>query len=205
VNRMRATGALVAIVLILAACGPAASDSGEPSAEGSAQESAPASEPQSSDGGPLPSFSAGLVAELEAYIPDTVAGLTMQKQSMRGNDYLLQGDDPTTVKFLEDLGVSPSDVSLAFGFGFSEDASVIMFVFRAAGADSGRLVAAFKESTDASAASPMQWSDANVGGKQVEVAGDGADTTYLYTKGDILFFLSASDPAVAEDLIRGLP
>jgi len=206
VNRLRTTAALAAVVIILAACGPAASESSEESAaasiEASIEASAAASEAQPSEGGTLPSE--GVVADLEALIPDTVGGLTMQKLSMRGSEFLLGEDpDPATVTFLEDLGVSPSDVSVAFGF--SQDGSVVMVLFRAEGADSGQLLSGFKQASGASAESPMEWSSATVAGKQVEVANDGASTTYLYAMDDILVFLATADSAAAEEVLGGLP
>jgi hypothetical protein len=203
VNRLRTSAALGALIIVLVACGPAASsDSGEPSADESTPASVAASEPQASEGGTLPS--AGVVADLEALIPNTVGDLTLQKLSMRGSEFLLGDDpDPATVTFLQELGVSPSDVSVAFGF--SQDGSLWMVLFRAAGADSGQLVAGFMEASGASAESPLEWSSATVGGKQVEVASAGASTTYLYANDDILVFLAVADPAAAEEVLGGLP
>ena len=205
-NRLRTIGAFGALLIVLAACGPAASGSGEASSDASSEAPA-ASEPGSSDGGPQPSFSAGLVADLEAIIPQTVAGLTMQIESMQGNDYLLQGDDPATVKFLEDLGVAPSDVSMAFGFGFSSDFedSAGMFVFRAEGADSGRLLSVFKESMDAERDEPLTWTSTTLAGKQLETAVDADANSYLYVKDDILVWFFASNAEIAEELASNLP
>ena len=208
-NRLRTTAALAAIVLVLAACGPAASgDSGAPSSEASSEASVAASQAQPSEDGAAPSFTEGAVADLEALIPDSVGDLTIQKQSMQGSEFLTApGSDPATIQFVQDLGVSPSDISIAIGFGFSADASasLVMFVFRAAGADTDRLVSAFKQASDSDGGTPLEWSSETVAGKQVEVADDGGSTTYLYATGDLLIFLTASDPATAEEVIGGLP
>lgn len=201
-NRFLSIVAAAAVGVALVACGPAASSSsGEPSREASQ----PASQPGSS-GGALPSFTEGAVADLEALIPDTVGQLTMQKTSMRGNEFLTSGDDQAVTKFIEDLGVAPTDISIAIGFGFTADASssLGMFVFRASGADTNRLVSAFKAATDTDRDAPLTWSSASVGGKQVETAVDGDSTYYLYAKGDVLFYLSG-DPASTEEAISGLP
>jgi len=209
VNRLRTSAALGALIIVLVACGPAAeTESGEASTEASTAASVAASEPQASDGGPQPSFSAGLVADLEALIPDTVGDLTMDKTSFRGNEYLDDpGSDPATVAFLQQVGVSPSDISMAIGFGFSSDGSsfAAMFVIRAEGADSSALVSAFQEAMNQGGASPLEWSSATVGGKQVQVAAAASGSTYLYANGDIVFWINASDVAIAEEILSGLP
>ena len=206
-NRFRTIAVTAVAGFVLVACGPAASGSAKPSAGGAASQPA-ASQAQASQGVAGPSFTAGAVADLEALIPDKIGTLTMQKSSMQGNQYLLgTNQDPATVKFLQDLGVSPSDVSMAVGFGFSADAgsNVVMFVFRAKGADASHLITAFKNATAAADASPVQWTNATVGGKQVQSSQQSGQSVYLYVKDDILFFVSATDPATAEQILSGLP
>jgi hypothetical protein len=205
VHRFRTIAVTVVAGLALVACGPAASGgSNEPSSAASAA----ASEAQSSSGGGvLPSFTEGAVADLEALIPDTVGDLAMQKSSTRGDEFLTSADaDPAVAKFVSDLGVKPSDISIAIGFGFSADgsSSLGMFVFRASGADTNRLISAFKTANDADRDTPLEWSSSTIGDKQVESAVDGETTYYLYAKGDVLFFLSG-DPASTEEAISGLP
>lgn len=204
-NRFLTIAVTAVAGFVLVACGPAASGgSNEPSSQAS---EAAASQAQASGDGVLPSFTEGAVADLEALIPDTVGDLTMQKTSTKGDEFLTSSDsDPAVAKFVNDLGVKPSDISIAIGFGFSADASssLGMFVFRASGADTNRLIAAFKEANDADRDAPLEWSNTTVGGKQVESALDGETTYYLYAKGDVLFFLSG-DPASTEEAISGLP
>ncbi len=202
-NRLRMIAAMTLIV-ILAACGPAASGG---STEPDASEAQP-SQAQSSGGGPDPSFGEGVVGELEGLIPDTVGDLTMQKSSSRGNEYLLDPDgDPAMQQFLQDVGVSPNDITMAIGFAFNEDfsSSVAMFVVRAQGANSDALVNAFKQAMQADASPPPEWTSANVGGKQVQTSGDDTGTSYLYAKGDVVFWISASARSLAEEVLSGLP
>ena len=204
-NRFRTIAVTVVAGLALVACGSAASSSS--SGPSSAASAAPSQAPASSGGGVLPSFTEGAVADLEALIPDTVGDLAMQKSSTRGDEFLTSPDaDPAVAKFVSDLGVKPSDISIAIGFGFSADgsSSLGMFVFRASGADTNRLIAAFKTANDADRDTPLVWSNTTLGGKQVESAVDGDTTYYLYAKGDVLFFLSG-DPASTEEAISGLP
>jgi hypothetical protein len=133
--------------------------------------------------------------------------MTITKSSTRGDEFLTSSDaDPAVAKFVSDLGVKPSDISIAIGFGFSTDgsSSLGMFVFRASGADTNRLISAFKTANDADRESPLEWASTSIGGKQVETSVDGTTTYYLYAKGDVLFFLSG-DPASSEEAISGLP
>lgn len=203
-NRFR-TIAMAAIAgFVLVACGPAAS--GNQSPGGAASQAA--SQAAQGSGGAGPSFTEGAVADLEALIPDKVGDLTMTKSSSKGSDYLTgSGSSPELIQFLNDVGVAPSDVSLAIGNASSADVSsaVFMFVIRAKGADSGRLVAAYKSASAAGDPSPIQWASANIAGKSVETGGATGATNYLYTKNDVLFWFIASTPALAEQLISQLP
>jgi hypothetical protein len=202
VNRFRTIAVTTVAGLVLVACGPSASSS--PPAP---TPSPIPSEAQASAGGILPSFTAGAVADLEALIPDKVGDLTMTKQSMAGSEFLTSGQaDPATVKFLQDLEVAPSDISMAIGFGFSSDgtSNLAMVVIRAAGADTDRLISVFKAADDESRDTPLTWNTTTVSGKEVQVAIDGNSTIYLYAKGDILSFISG-DAASTQEAIGGLP
>jgi hypothetical protein len=204
VNRFRTIAMTAVAGLILVACGPSGSGTAS-----SSPSQAPASQAAASQGGGglLPSFTAGAAADLEALIPDKVGSLTMQKTSMAGSAYLVSPDtDPATVKFVQDLGVSPSDISVAVGFGFSTDgtSNLVMFVVRAAGADTNKLISVFKAADDQSRDTPLTWSDTTISGKQVQAATDNNATLYLYAKNDVLFFISG-DQASTEEAIGGLP
>ena len=206
-NRSRTLVVAGLVAIVLAACG---SSSVSPSAS-QAESVAPSESAAESPGIGLPSFSAGVVAELEALIPDEIGGVTMQKFSMRGDQFLTSGqEDPTTARFLEELGVSPNDVSIAFGFGFAPDftSGAAMFVFRAEGASEDRLLQVFKDSMDEDRDVPLEWTTVTIAGHEVESATDAdADdqAMFLYAKGELLYFVSTTDPAAAEEVIAGLP
>ena len=206
-NRSRTLVVAGLVAIVLAACG---SSSASPSAS-QAESVAPSESAAESPGIGLPSFSAGVVAELEALIPDEIGGVTMQKFSMRGDQFLTSGqEDPTTARFLEELGVSPNDVSIAFGFGFAPDftSGAAMFVFRAEGASEDRLLQVFKDSMDEDRDVPLEWTTVTIAGHEVESATDAdADdqAMFLYAKGELLYFVSTTDPAAAEEVIAGLP
>src|SRR3990172_1028524 len=206
-NRPRTVVVAGLVAIILAACG---SSSARPSAS-QAESVAPSESAAESPGIGLPSFSAGVVAEVEGLILEEIGGATMQKFSMRGDQFLTSGqEDPTTARFLEELGVSPNDVSIAFGFGFGADftSGAAMFVFRAEGASEDRLLQVFKDSMDEDRDVPLEWTTVTIAGHQVESATDAdADdqAMFLYAKGELLYFVSTTDPAAAEEVIAGLP
>ena len=202
-NRLLTIGLTAITGIVLVACGPAAS-SGGPSNEASQ----PAASRAGSSGGPLPSFTAGAVSALEDLIPDTVGDLTISKQSLQGSEFLTApGSDPAAVKFVEDLGISASDISIATGSGSSADFTKFVFVFviRAQGVDSDRLVSAFKTASSTDDSSPLSWSAATVAGKSVETAEASGGANYIYAKGDVMFWLIASDATLAEQFIGLLP
>lgn len=200
-NRFRTIAVTAVAGLALVACGSAASSSSEPSSAASEAQA-------SSGGGVLPSLTQGAVADLEALIPDTVGELTITKQSVQTSEFLTApGSDPAAVKFVEDLGVSPSDISIATGSGTSADFSSFVFVFviRAEGADSNTLVSAFKTASSSGDSSPLQWASATVAGKSVETSEANGGANYIYAKGDVMFWLIATNATLAEQFIAQLP
>jgi len=96
---------------------------------------------------------------------------------------------------------------VAIGSGYTADfsSSLFIFVIRARGANSDALVNAFKSAMAADASPPPEWTGATVGGKQVQVSSDESGATYLYATGDVLFWTFASSPALAEEVLSGLP
>ena len=200
-NRLRHGAAYATLVMALVACRPAASgDSGEPSS---------ATSPAASEasGGVATSSSPGAVADLGTWIPDTVAGMTMQKQTMSGDAYIQQFGDQAIAAMLEDLDVAPSDAAVALGVGSSPalNLSARMLVIRAPAADSDQLDEAFKTATNGVRDTPLDWTATSIGGKQVETAVDGPATNYLYVTDDVLVFVTSSDQEVAAEIISGLP
>jgi len=204
VNRFRTIAVTVIAGLVLVACGPAASGSESQAAHESQAASQGAQTP---GGGVEPSFVEGAVADLEALIPDTVGGITMAKSSAQGDAYLGSPDSrPEIIQFMQAVGVASTDVSIAIGSGFNADFTmgVYMFVIRAKGAESSRLVSALKATTDSNVESPIEWSHATIGGKQVETTGSDSGTSYLYAKGDVVFWI-IGDPTSAGEVLSGLP
>jgi len=209
--RVKSAALAGVVAFVLAACSSAG-----PSAGGASPTAEPTPTPaaQQSDNGP--SYTSGAVADLEALIPDTIGGITMVKQSMKGSDLIASGSgDPAAEKFLQDLGVSPDSIAIAFGYGISADGSggAAMFVFRATGAGQDKLLQVFKDAqgsataTDGASSAPMVWQTQSIGGKQVQVSTtpEGAQTVYLYATNDLLFEVAVNDLAAATAVIATLP
>ena len=200
-NRFRTIALTSLAGLVLVACGSSASGSPTPTAK-------PSLAPGQSQAAVQPSFSAGLVADLEALIPAKIGAITMTKSSMRGSDYLVSsGSDPATIQFIHDLGVSPSDISMAIGTGADQTSGsfAAVFIIRAKGASSDKLVSAFETAMNKDATSPVQWTDSTVAGKHVRVAANDTGNTYVYAKGDTVFWIITTVQADAETVLSGLP
>ena len=201
-----AIAALLAATL-LAACGGSASSPSAQLAMSTASASASV-EPSGAASGAEPSQ--GAVAELEALIPAEIGGITLQKYSMRGDEFVSSGTaSQEAQEFLEGLGVSTDDVAVAVGFGASAESGdlVAVFVFQARGAGSDRLVSVFKEGTDKNREAPLVWEPVTVGGKQVErtTEPEQGQVIYLYAMGDRLFYLAATQEEHAEEALAALP
>jgi hypothetical protein len=166
--------------------------------------------PSAAVGSSPPAASSGLPS-LEALIPDQIRGMTLQKTSMKGADFLSSSDaDPASVAFLQGLGVSPTDIGVAFGYGFDSgtNAGFAMFVFQAAGADESRLVSVFTSASSQGRTTPLDWQAASVGGKNVRVAADSEEQgikLYLYAHADVLFVLSGTAQDLVSDALARLP
>ncbi len=158
--------------------------------------------------GPLPSTIGN--AELEATLPERAADIVFQSFSMSGPDFVTADVDQQFVSFIDSLGADIGDVSVAFAFGSNTDGTntASVFAFQVAGADAPDLIDEFKATADEEGEDPLVWNPETVGGKSVEVAEPNADfptPLALYATGDVLYFVSATDPAVFEEIIAALP
>lgn len=191
--------ATVAATLILAACQASASPTASP---------APSEGLIPSSLGPLPSLVGD--ADLEATLPTEAAGITFQSFSMSGPDFVSGGEvDPQFVDFLNRLGADAEDVSVAFAFGANTDGTqtASVFAFQVAGAQAQALIDEFKASAE-DGGDPLDWHEDTIGGKSVQVAEPNADfptPIALYATGDVLYFVSSTDPDALEEILTGLP
>lgn len=200
--RFHAAVAALVLAMLVAACG------------GGSASSAPASPTASPEPTTTPTNvapSAGAVADLEALIPAEIGGITLQKSSMSGDQFVNSGSSSQELQdFLGSLGVAVSDVAIAIGVGLSPETgeAAAMFAFRADGADTGRLVNGFKEAYDADNDRGLVWEPVSIGGKSAERTTNPQQpdqVIYLYAKDDILFFLTTATEEQAAEALAALP
>jgi len=183
-----------AAALLLAACQASASPVVSPSPSEVA-----------TSGGPLPSFVGA--ADLEATLPAEAGGITLQSFSMSGPDFVEGDEDPQFIDFIESLGADIQDVSVAFAFGANPDGTqtASAFAFQVAGAEAQELIDAFK----ASAEQGLVWQPQTIAGKSVEASvpdpPDFPIPVTLYAIGDVLYFVSSTDPNATEEILAFLP
>jgi hypothetical protein len=200
-NRWKMAGTAALLMLIVAACSDSAGTSATPTPT-------PVPTPSSS-GLVIPSIG-NSDQELEKLIPDSVDGVTLQKFSMKGNEFIASASSSAETKaFLDALGVSPEDVAVAFGYGAdpSSQSAVAVFVFHAQGAGSDKLITVFKKAAD-EGSTTYTWLAGSVGGKSVQIGTNPASANakiYLYATNDDLFFVSTSTEAQATEVLGNLP
>ncbi len=138
-----------------------------------------------------------------------MGGITLQKYSMKGSEFMGSAQsDPQSEAFLNALGVSPGDISVAFGFGvdIANQSALGVFAFKAPGAGSDRLLSVFKTAASQSDTT-YNWQSTTVGGKSVQQSAEPSDPStqiYLYPTNDVLFLVTGSASAAA-DALSALP
>lgn len=213
--RLRPTLALLIVLaaLLIAACTtaptsstPAAATSGTgASPSGSAGASAPGASPGGSLG--IPQFNAD--PALEAQIPNQINGVTLQKLSFRGQDFVTAGaaTDPELAQLFQRLGTSPQNLSIAIGFDASGSMQTGVLAIRVAGSDANRVIqelgnAARQQNAAASV------SQRTVGAKSVTTITEPDDSSgaiHLYARGDTVFGVTGGDAAATDQILGQLP
>jgi hypothetical protein len=156
----------------------------------------------------LPTASGG--NELQSLLPDKVGSITLQKASMTGEQFVGSGGATQEAQtFLQGLGVSAQDVTVAIGFGtdLGSGSSAAILLFRARGASSDRLLTLFEEAANRDRQDPLAWQQVSIGGKTVEKASDPQQggAIYLYATGDLLAFVTAGSDDNAAEALSALP
>ena len=148
---------------------------------------------------------------LEARLPDSINGVTFQKYSIAGPDFLNDPSSPGASDLnaaLTALGKSPSDVGVAVAADPSGQIDLTLGAFQIVGTDSGALINAFVNATKNETPGAVV-TTASVGGKNVteitnpEQADQGPIA--IYANGDTLFFAQSADPALLATGIAALP
>jgi hypothetical protein len=151
---------------------------------------------------PMPSFESD--QQLAALFPQAIGGQPLQVQTATGESVFLQSDDTEALAQMEALlvehGLSPSDLSV--GIGYPEDMSASVTALRFPGADASAFVDGVISSLGGGEAA--QRSEAQVAGKTVILLTTGELVQYLYPKDDVLWAVSAQEPALTE-IFEALP
>lgn len=206
---------LTLLALFVAACtsDQAGSSASQSAAAQESEEAAAESDAGSESAVAFPSIDLpGSAPELEAILPDEIGGAEVVKFSMGGTELLADvegsGVDPEFIAFLERLDAQPEDISMAFAFSVSPTGdSAVIGAFRVAGASTDDLEREFL-ATMQSEAGAVAWESASVGGKDVQTSADPdteGNSLYVYTAGDIVFFVTTADEATAAELLGPLP
>jgi hypothetical protein len=212
--------ALAVLSIMVAACGgsataapsaavPSAAASVAPSVEPSPSPEAsvsPAASAAADASGALPSIalpSFNADKDLEALLPSTFGGATLQKFSMKGAQFLGSNPDPTFNQAITALGLTAADVSVAIAADPTGTMDISFAAIRFAGADSGKLLQVFQA---ASQATGDLVGSVNVGGKDVIKTKDSSGSfSYFYVKNDTVLGVTAKTDAAAAPALQVLP
>ena len=191
--RPRQVLSAAAAALVLAACQASASPVGSPSSE------------VGTSGAPRPSLAGA--PDLEATLPTEAAGISLQPFPVTGPDFLAGEENEQFVAFIESLGADINDVSVAIAFGGNSDGTqtATVLAYQVPGASAQELIDAFK----ASAEGGLMWHADSIGGKSVEASEpdppDFPIPVVLYATGDVLYFISSTDPSATQEILAFLP
>jgi hypothetical protein len=141
--------------------------------------------------------------DLEALLPDELAGEPIQKLSMTGESFVGTGQGTEEIEqMLTALGKTPSDLSVAFG----GNASVVLIAFRVKGVDANviyQAVVAAQQQDD------NVITDVTIAGKPAKKVVDAIETsTYLYLTGDALVTVTgvgSLDDTLLTEIFTKLP
>jgi hypothetical protein len=149
----------------------------------------------------LPSFNAD--KDLEALLPPTFGGATLQKFSMKGAQFLGSSPNPAFDQAIAALGLTAADVSVAIAADPTGKMDISFAAIRFAGADSGKLLQVFQA---ASQATGDLVGSVNVGGKDVIKTKDSSGSfSYFYVKNDTVLGVTAKTDAAAAPALQVLP
>ena len=215
-RRIAPLAAAAALAVVVAACGgsaTAAPSAAAPSAAPST-EAAPSAVPSAAadvSSGPdasgalpsiaMPSFNAD--KDLEAMLPSTFGGATLQKFSVTGTDFL--GGDTTSGfgQMVTALGLNATDVSVAMAADPVGTLDTQFAAVRFRGADSGKLLQVFQASSQASG---DLVGTVNLGGKDViKTKSSSGGFSYFYVRNEVILGVTAKDDTAAAAALAVLP
>jgi hypothetical protein len=148
------------------------------------------------------------VPDLEAYLPTSVNGATLDVQSVTGDDGLIGGDEWSTAMqtFLTAQSKQTSDLGYAFGSDPTENVDISIGVYRVNGVQGPALHDALVEGWKGLAPT-VKISEITLGDKKVTKGDDGTDYpfSYLYVRDNLVYEIYTSDESIATAALAALP
>ncbi len=190
--------ALVATLAVLVtACGGSSTPTTAPSSAGPGISIAP--------GGSGADFAKS--AKLEATLPTSVGGVTLQTGSINVLQQYTTGNQTTNLLTLMSagLGVSPAQVGVAAAADTDGKIQILAAEFNGV---SSSAIQAQVETVAKSVDPGVTLANTTIGGKSVTTAtfpGSKTGPVISYITGDTLYLVQSSDPALAEDALTQLP
>jgi hypothetical protein len=183
-NAARPLAGLVAVAMLLAACGGGAATTA-PGTNAPATQAPVTQAPAATDNGEptfvLPSFHAD--QNLEDLFPDSIGGTAMLLSSISGEDFMSFGAAPELEAMLTAVDKSPSDMSVAFG-----SAGIVTIIgFKVSGIPGTTIFTALFAAYDQASGATI--TDVSISGKAVKkvVPTDDSGTRYIYAAQDVVF------------------
>lgn len=138
------------------------------------------------------------VPDLEALLPDVIAGRKLAKESWTGVESPLPPDSPVLVA----LGKTPADRASAQGIADSDGTRPVLVVAveRIAGVSGERLLAA-----NLAAMPDAKLSTVTLGGHRVTLVEYGMMPYWVYATGDVVYSIGITDDATAAAFFAALP
>jgi len=199
----RPIAAFAGLAILIAACGNGAATTA-PATQGAATQAPATQVPSTAVAGgpstdPLASFHGA--QDLEALLPDAIAGVPVIKASVTGTDFMSTlGGSEELGSALTALGKTPADLSVAFGSA----GTGTIFAFQVNGVPGAQILSAlFAAQSEGSTVT-----DVTLGGKSVKKVIASGETTasYIYSAGDVVFVtLAGITDAQLNDLFAALP
>jgi hypothetical protein len=146
---------------------------------------------------PSPNTVVHRYVELEARLPDEIAGQPVEKFSLTTEP---DTQSAKTLEVLRRLGKTTADVQLARGFVNGVD--VNLSALRIIGSDAIRAAVAFEQIDEGDPHSSTTYLPATIAGKRVLVRKTGETTDYMYPLGDTIFVVGGSRALVEEALTK---
>ncbi len=145
--------------------------------------------------------------QLEAMLPETLGAVSLTRESQRGSDLSQQSN--ALGRFLQGLGKTLGDFTLASAYSSSGDVKAEVGAWRIRGAASALLMPGFVEAVQASSTTKLTVSETSIAGRDVTQIGVSGELTrgplYAYVKGDTVLFVQTPDRELAAAAIASLP